>query len=184
MEETAIEDRPSPDRELALAKRDVMANIGMNLMLFQTVESLMKTMAPMMGAPGEIDFDGVTARQQKLSKMMLGRVTKEFLAKFRLNDASIQGSFRRLIDSRNRLVHHFKDDFGSKLHSVGGCREAIEHLHAQYEVAQAFYAMLMSLAAGLMESVCEGPFRGTPEYDDFRSVCDELLTKAYSVSRG
>ena len=163
--------------ELALAQKEVMANVGRNIVMFQVMEAVLKTLTPFMAAPGMIELNGIIERQEKSSKQMLGLVVKDFLKKFRLDQSELRAQFEELLEGRNRLVHHFSQQYGSELQTSAGCENIIRELKKQYQVVHAFASMLEGLRAALLDGLCETTFRGTPEYEEMRAMCTELKAR-------
>ena len=84
-------------QELALAQKEVMANVGRNIVMFQAMEAVLKTLTPFMAAPGMVELNGIIERQEKSSKQMLGLLVKDFLKKFPLDQSELRAQFEELL---------------------------------------------------------------------------------------
>ena len=156
-----------------------MAHVGRNVISLQLLEQGLKHLLPLVdleGAPHALS--NLRARADKISLKTLGALGGRFLENT-ATSSDLDAELDQLIKERNQLVHHFHSCGLYDLSSIEGCDAAVGRLGAQHQKVRRLARVVDLLLHAAFETACETSFAGTPEYADFRSLCD-----GFARSRG
>ncbi|WP_156914441.1 hypothetical protein [Cupriavidus sp. amp6] len=149
----------------------VLHRLGRNIMLFQQIESGLKFMLPFMHPQGSASGgDAFTSFRDKAKGQTLGKLVEGFLESTKTDSDALAQYLGRMVEERNKLVHHFHEMPGVSLLTEDGCRAALQVLDDQHRDAQPFQDIVhvfgVSVGAALAKS---------------RSKDDTVLTTLYQT---
>lgn len=160
---------------LARAQKEVMANVGRNIVMFQALEATMKHLVPLFSAVGTVSSEGRAKRYAKAQTKTLGQLVGELLEKANFDNPQFATHYGGLVEQRNALVHHFGEAYGKGLETEEGCGSIVARLKAQYEQIKEMRNSLHGLLSGMLVCICQIQFAGTDEYAEMRAMCEQLL---------
>lgn len=134
------------DKECQDLLSELQKRMGRNLMFFQFIESQFKILLPNMYIAGTQETAGP---KDRITQMTLGQLMKEYLACLNIKsgsplteDSVIQEFYRtelkKIVDSRNQLVHHFSYVPGVDIYTKKGLESGLRYLDQQYREAATF----------------------------------------------
>ena len=104
-------------------------NIGLVVLASQGLERHLKMIVAASGNEAE---GSLVARHNKLERRALGEVVARFLGNVTVSEGSLadlENYFSRLLDRRNKVVHHFFETYGADL-NAGRHKEVLASLGA------------------------------------------------------
>ena len=174
------------DNELKEFQNEIMQKIGENLLLFQKIEELLKhcvSITNILGYSDEIPRV-LSDKKQKLDQATMGGLVSQFQkdleseveenhhnvgesskihisCSFRIKNSSFYENLILLREGRNRLVHHFSEEW--HLDTIEQCKDAMEHLAQQYQNAELIRNELIDKIKFFVES--------------YKSMCEAAIAK-------
>lgn len=106
-------------------------NVGLIVLASQGLEKHLKLVV---AASGDEASGSLTDRLRKLERRALGEVVARFLGNVTVTEGSLadlETYFSRLLDRRNKVVHHFFETYGPDL-EAGRHKEVLASLGALY----------------------------------------------------
>lgn len=150
--------------EHAALLNSVLLRLGRNILLFQRIESALKFILPYMHPKGSADGDDAFARFRDVAKSQtLGKLVKDLQESMKADTDAVAQYLERMVEQRNRLVHHFHEMPGVSLVTVDGCRAAIQILDEQHHEMQPFQDLVHVLGVSLGASLA-AKFKDDPEW--------------------
>jgi hypothetical protein len=131
-------------------------NIGLIVLASQDLERHLKVV---LAASESTEMGSVIDHHKKLERRALGEVVARFLGNVTVTEGSasdLEGYFSRLLDRRNKVVHHFFETYGEDL-TTGRHKDVLANLAALCaelrEVARSF----KSVNEAMLESLQQEP---------------------------
>ncbi|MBZ4039651.1 hypothetical protein [Novilysobacter selenitireducens] len=145
-------------------------------MSLQLLEQGLKHLLPLVDLEGAPDaLSNLKQRADKVSLKTLGALGGRFLENV-TTSPDLDAELDQLIKERNQLVHHFHSCGLYDLSSIEGCEAAARRLEAQHHKVRRLMQVVDLLLHAAFEAACETTFAGTPEYVEFRALCDEFAS--------
>jgi len=150
-------------------KNEILELIGAIVLSAQEAEQYLKAILPFMNSQ-DPSLSGALARYEKLKKRTLGEVVGRFLDSTTSHTSDFASRLDELVITRNQIVHHFGETYGTQLRS-GQIQPVADSLRAQLVGIDAFKQALQHAALQLFEAIRDTTFDGTPEYRAMADLC-------------
>lgn len=117
---------------------EVLKKIGRNILLFQQIEKGLKLLLPFIVHPNSIanNIDDFRKQRESVKSQTLGSLINTFVKSVDYDIDYFAENLKKIVDERNKLVHHFDVNI---LSTKEGCKTCIARLEAQYQEAISFY---------------------------------------------
>ena len=115
---------------------EVLKKIGRNILLFQQIEKGLKLFLPFIVHPNSIakNIDDFRKTRESVKSQTLGSLINTFVKSVDYDIDYFAENLKRIVDERNKLVHHFGELEGLNILSTKeGCKTCIARLEAQYQ---------------------------------------------------
>jgi hypothetical protein len=144
----------------------LFADLGLCLYVYQSIELQLKFLLPHLVVPGTEDHapgEGFKTWRVFLdSKETLGPLIRRLQERMTISQPEvIEKEWRKLVDHRNEVVHHFAGQSFSKLSSPDEYRQAVEFIRVRRLHALPLLEMLQTLSEGFLGELLS-PTRGEP----------------------
>jgi len=120
----------------------VLKQIGINILVLQQVEKGLKLIIPYISHPnaGTNDIDDIRKQKESVKKQTLGSLVNIFLKSADYDSDYFAELLIKIVDERNKLVHHFGEQQGLNiLSNEESCKNCLTHLKAQHQEIIFFY---------------------------------------------
>ncbi len=145
---------------------EVSKKIGVNILLFQQIERILKFLLPFMYAPNSDEKKDVRKYREKVKSQTLGNLINSFIESVDYDPDYFSEYLKKIVEERNKLVHHFGGSKGLNiLNTEEGCRACIADLEAQRKEAFSFYRDLQLYTLSLLWFLREDYGESNPELD-------------------
>jgi hypothetical protein len=167
------------DNHLKELNNEIYQKVGKNIILFQRIEGLLKYLLSNSNISCQIGelSNTINLQMQEVSKSpkgTMGNLVKQYKNLNQIDKANLpissdkawvsfncnfgkdlerEGELALLVDQRNRLAHHFLEDWD--LGDIDNCNLAIEHLSLQHKKAKIEFEHLLVQAQLLEEAKIE-----------------------------
>jgi len=157
--------------EHARAIDEVHRCVGRNVLLYQTIEQVLKMLLPLMRHDDALHcLDGFEDRHSKYSPKTLGPLFQAFHDRNQSDQAQYLNAYvTDLLAQRNRLVHHA----GFDLSTVDSCRAVASRLNEEHAKAIPIRDLIRDILLEVLRALCDFTFRGTPEEAQFRKLLSQ-----------
>lgn len=147
----------------------ILQLIGAIVLVSQDAERYLKITLPFIG-PAAAPHREITKQLERLQKRTLGDLTGKFVDSTNSHSLDFAQHMDYLVDTRNKVVHHFCETYGAQLNS-GAHQEVINVLATIHANLKGFRSVLEQIALVVLEGLREVTFRDTPEYEQFAMLC-------------
>ncbi|RYH55570.1 MAG: hypothetical protein EON54_12580 [Alcaligenaceae bacterium] len=139
----------------------LFAELGVCVHIYQRIEVLLKVLLPHLIVPGtDVHAPGEGFENWRVlldSKKTLGELVRLFGQRVEsANAQAFEDAWRRLVDERNEVVHHFAEQSFSRLETKAQYRSAVLFLKTRREAAIPVFEMLDEFGRAFFASVQEG----------------------------
>lgn len=156
----------------------ILQLVGAIVLTGQDVERYLKAILPFTDAK-DPSLGAVIRRQDKLTRRPLGELAGKLLEASTSDSVGFAEHLAKLVDARNRVVHHFNEAYGAKF-AAGQTREIASSLESVLLNLKAFRASLEQVALALFEALRDVMYRGTPEYQQMAALCASFRARVVS----
>lgn len=150
----------------------ILQLIGAIILTSQDIERYLKVTLPFVKNK-DASLGAALRRHEKLKRRPLGELIGDLTKSSSSDSSDFVHYLDQLVDSRNRLVHHFYDTYGLRI-ATGRHKEVIACLETQLEDLRNFRAGMQQMALFVLEALRDITFHNTPEYDQMAAVCESF----------
>lgn len=153
----------------------VMALVGAIVLASQEAERHLKFLLPFTDS-ADPRLGSALARARKLEKRTLGELTGRLVEASTSDSLDFAGWLARLVEGRNRVVHHFSETYGSQL-AAGAVDEVEASLGRLLADINRYRALAEQMSLHLLDHMRDVMFAGTPEQGEIAEFCEALRSR-------
>lgn len=173
------------NKDVDLADRidEMHRRIGRNLLRFQQIEHDLKFLMPYIHPRAHVDgLDGFSKLKSEITNKTLGDLIVRFVESCKLDPPELfDAELKKLLQSRNELVHHFTRLPEFDWMSPGTVNVAIEYLDQQFESTSFIYDFVHGNAAAALCQVLAQPAYDDTDLAQYRQAIEALLPADFEV---
>lgn len=135
-------------------------NIGLIVLASQDLEANLKLVV---AASESTEKGSLIDRHKKLERRALGEVVARFLGNVTVTEGSasdLEGYFSRLLDRRNKVVHHFNETYGEDIRA-GRHKDVLANLAQLYGELREVAGSFKSVNQAMLETLQQEPPRAS-----------------------
>lgn len=167
--------RNNLDPVLQEARKTLYAHVGKNLVMYQDLEAVLKSVLPILHPISE---RGEKKQDKKLVKAIhnktLGALVDELVGRYAECSDGFRAFARKVSRDRNKLAHQFGRTYRVDLNSSASCQAICDVLLRQRRELTILTGTMNDCLIALLHFEAETYFRGTPEYDGMRTLVSNL----------
>lgn len=159
------------DPALQEAHKTLYAHVGKNLVMYQDLEAVLKSVLPMLRPIGARDTKQSNNKLIKaIHNKTLGALVDELVGRCAQSSGGFRSFAKKVSKDRNKLAHHFGRTYRVDLNSLESCKSICDVLLRQRRELATLTTTMNDFVVALLHFETETYFRGAPEYGDMHAL--------------